>query len=251
LIALVREVSPEIAGCELTHLDRTPIDPARAASQHAAYVAALAESGCEVCWVTPAPRLPDSVFVEDTAVVLDRLAVITRPGAASRRAEVGPVAAALEALRTLGRIVNPGTLDGGDVLQVGRTLYVGETPRSNAAGIAQLRALAAPAGYEVRAVPVRGCLHLKSAVTSLDEHTLLINRDWTDPAAFREYRLVDIDRSEPFAANALALGATVIHAAEFPRTRERIRDAGFQVRAVQASELAKAEGGVTCCSLIV
>lgn len=250
-IALVREVSPQISSCELTHLDRTPIDAARAAVQHETYVAALAGVGCSVRWLPAAPELPDSVFVEDTAVVLDELAVITRPGAESRRAEVTAVAVALEEFRTVHYIRDPGTLDGGDVLQVGRILYVGQTPRTNPSGTAQLGTIVAAAGYEVRPVPVRGCLHLKSAVTALDVRILLINRDWTDPEAFRGYRLIDVDRAEPFGANALALNGTVIHASEFPRTSERIRNAGFPVRTVEASELAKAEGGVTCCSLIL
>jgi dimethylargininase len=250
LIALVREVSPEIAGCELTHLDRTPIDPARAAGQHAEYVAALAQAGCSVRWLPPAPAMPDSVFIEDTAVVLDELAVAARPGAESRRAEVEPVAVALEEFRTVHYIRHPGTLDGGDVLVAGRTVYVGETPRTNAAGIAQLREILAIAGYGVCAVPVHGCLHLKSAVTALDRETLLINRVWTEASMFGDFRLLDIDAGEPFAANALPVNGSIIYAKEFPRTRDILERSGFRVHPVPASELAKAEGGVTCCSLI-
>jgi len=250
LIALVREVSPAIASCELTHLDRSPIDPARAVSQHAEYVSVLAEAGCTVKWLEAAPYLPDSVFVEDTAIVLEELAVITRPGAESRRPETGAVAAALRSFRSLHHIVAPGTLDGGDVLRAGRTLYVGETPRTNAAGIEQLRRIVAVAGYEVRAVPVHGCLHLKSAVSALDAGTLLINRAWTEPSAFDGFRLIDVDPGEPFGGNALRVNESIIHPVEFPATGHRLRQAGFSVRPVPASELAKAEGGVTCCSLI-
>ena len=250
LIALVREVSPELASCELTHLDREPIDPARAAAQHAEYVQALTNAGCSVRWLPPTPRLPDSVFVEDTAVVLEGIAVATRPGAESRREEVVSVAATLQSFRPVRHIEPPGTLDGGDVLRVGRTLYVGETPRTNAAGIAQLRALVADQGYEVRAVPVQGCLHLKSAVTALDPDTLLINPAWADAPGFARFRLIEIDPGEPFAGNALPVNGAIIHASEFPRTRDRLQKAGFRVVPVPASELAKAEGGVTCCSLI-
>lgn len=250
LIALVREVSPEISSCELTHLERAPIDAARAASQHAEYVEALAEAGCVVKWLAPAPQLPDSVFVEDTAVVLDGLAVATRPGAESRRAEVVSVAAVLQEFRPVHHIRHPGTLDGGDVLHAGRTLYVGETPRTNASGIAQLREIVAAAGYEVRAVPVHGCLHLKSAVSWLDRDTLLINRAWTDASMFEGFRLIDVDPAEPFAGNALRVKEAIIYPKEFPKTRERLRKAGFPVRPLEASELAKAEGGVTCCSVI-
>lgn len=250
-IALVREVSPEMSSCELTHLDRTPIDAARAARQHAEYVEALVEAGCVVRWLAPAPRLPDSVFVEDTAVVLDELAVVTRPGARSRRAEVVSVAAVLQEFRPVHHIRHPGTLDGGDVLHAGRTLYVGETPRSNGSGIAQLREIVAAAGYEVRPAPVRGCLHLKSAVSFLDRETLLINRDWTDASRFSGFRLLDVDPGEPFAGNAVRVNEIIIYPKEFPRTGDRLRDAGFRLRPVEASELAKAEGGVTCCSLIL
>lgn len=250
MIALVREVSPGIAYCELSHLDRAPIDPRRATRQHNAYQLALTEAGCRLKHLPPIPEHPDGVFVEDTAVVLDELAVITRPGAESRREEVDTVRPELGRHRPLVEILAPGTLDGGDVLVTGRTLYVGTTPRSNADGIAQLAALVGPAGYAVYAAPVRGCLHLKSAVTSLGENTLLINPAWTDAAVFEKYRLIEVHPTEPFAGNALRIGGTVIHAQEFPRTRERLRQAGFRVRPVEASELAKAEGGVTCCSLI-
>ena len=248
-IALVREVSPAIARCELTHLARTPIDPERAAAQHAVYVAELAALGAHIERLPETPELPDAVFVEDTAVVLDEMAIITRPGAESRRAETASVAAALDRYRPLRYIEAPDTLDGGDVLQVGRSLFVGLTARTSAGGIAQLAGLVASAGYEVSAVPVTGCLHLKSAVSEIADRTVLINRDWVPPVAFPELRLIAIDPAEPFGANAARVGDVVIYPAEFPRTRSRLEAEGIMVRAVPASELAKAEGGVTCCSL--
>ena len=250
-VALVREVSPAIIRCELTHLARTPIDLDRARAQHAEYVIALRELGCEVEWLPPEPDLPDAVFVEDTAVVLEDFAVITRPGADSRRAELPTVVAGLGRYRPLHHITAPGTLDGGDVLVSGRVLYVGQTARTNDEGIGQLATIVTPRGYAVCAVPVRGCLHLKSAATALDERTVLINREWTEVARFAGRRLVDIDPAEPFAANTLALGGALIHAAEFPGTRAILTAGGHTVRPVPASELAKAEGGVTCCSLLV
>ena len=191
------------------------------------------------------------MFVEDTALVLEELAVITRPGAASRRPETESVAAALEPLRPLMRIGGPGTLDGGDVLVTGRSLFVGLSGRSTREGAAELARLVAPAGYQVRIVPVQGCLHLKSAVTEVGDGTLLINPAWVDPAGFAGFRLIPIDPTEAFAANALRIGDLVIHAAAFPRTAGRLRTEGFEVREVEADELAKAEGGVTCCSLLV
>lgn len=248
-IALVRDVSPALARCELTHLARTPIDAGRAAAQHAAYVAELAALGAHIERLPEAPELPDAVFVEDTAVVLDELAIITRPGAESRRAETASVAVALTRYRRLRYIEAPDTLDGGDVLQIGRSLFVGITPRTSAGGIAQLAAIVAPAGYEVTTVPVTGCLHLKSAVSEITDRTLLINREWVPAEAFAPLRLIAVDSGEPFAANAVRVGDVVIYPAEFPRTRARMETEGIVVHAIPASELAKAEGGVTCCSL--
>ena len=250
-LALVREVSPRIVECELTHLDRTPIDLERARAQHARYVATLESLGCRIVPLPPLPENPDGVFVEDTVVVLEGLAVIARPGAASRRGETASVEAALRPHRAIARIEAPGTLDGGDVLRTGTTLYVGVTARTDAAGASALARAVASAGYVVKPVPVTGCLHLKSAVTEIAERTLLINPAWVSPDHFPDHRLVTVDPAEPFAANALRIGAAVIHAAEFGRTRDRLRAAGVEVRPVEASELAKAEGGVTCCSVLL
>jgi dimethylargininase len=142
-------------------------------------------------------------------------------------------------------------LDGGDVLRVGRRVFVGASTRTNRVGRAQLRALLEPLGYAVEDVPVRGCLHLKSAATEVGPDTILINPAWVDPAAFDGLVRVEIAPEEPFAANALRVGNTVIHPEAFPRTRERLGKQGIDVRAVDVSELAKAEGGVTCCALLV
>lgn len=250
-LALTRAVSPTLADCELTHLDRTPIDVVRAEAQHAAYEAALRGLGCEVQRVPAAPDNPDAVFIEDTAVVLDELAVITRPGAESRRTEVEPVAAALAPLRPLHRIEAPGTLDGGDVLVVGSAIYVGRTRRTNDDGIAQLRAAVAPHGYRVIAVEVTGCLHLKSAATALDHDTVLCNPAWVDPAAFSPKAAALVADDEPNAANVVRVGERLLAAAAYPRTNEMLRGRGYSVVTVPADELAKAEGAVTCCSLVV
>lgn len=250
-LALTRAVSPTLADCELTHLDRTPIDVARAETQHAAYEEALRALGCEVRRVPAAPENPDAVFIEDTAVVLDELAIITRPGAESRRTEVEPVAAALAALRPLQRIEAPGTLDGGDVLVVGSSIFVGRTPRTNDDGIAQLRAAVAPFGYRVIPVDVTGCLHLKSAVTALDHDTVLCNPAWVDPSAFAPKAAALVADDEPSAANVVRVGERLLAASAYPRTNEMLKRRGYSVVTVPADELAKAEGAVTCCSLIV
>ena len=250
-IALTREVGPALARCELTHVAREPIDVDRARAQHLAYEDVLRSLGCEVRRLPPEPEMPDAVFVEDTAVVFDELAVITRPGAASRRGEVRSVAAALASYRTLHVLEEPATLDGGDVLVVGRSVFVGLSTRTNEDGVAQLAAVLAPHGYSVSALPVRSCLHLKSAVTRVGPATVLLNPDWADASAFPAFERIEVDPAEPWAANALAVGRSVLHPVTFPRTRERLVRAGLDVRGVDLSELAKAEGAVTCCSLVL
>lgn len=249
-IAITRGVSATINDCELTHATRTPIDVALAREQHAAYESALASRGCEIRRIPADDRYPDAVFIEDTAIVLDELAVITRPGAESRRGERDAVAVALAEYRTLVRIEAPATIDGGDVLQLDDVLYVGRTPRTNGEGITQLRELLAPYGYRVVAVNVDGCLHLKSAVTRVGVDALLMNRRWVSPSNFDGLRIIDVDHVEPSAANGLRIGNRVIFSEEFPRTLRKLEAAGIDVIAVPAGELAKAEGGVTCCSLL-
>jgi dimethylargininase len=251
MIALVRPVSPSINCCELTHVGRVPIDLDLARAQHDAYVKALAELGCEIEWLPEAADLPDSVFVEDTAIVLDEIAVITRPGAPSRRAETTAVEQALRRHRPLATLESPATLDGGDVLRVGREIFVGMSGRSNEAAVEQLRYIVGEFGYEVVPVPVRGCLHLKSAVTQVAADTLLLNPAWLPDEAFGRFERVEVHASEPMAANGLLVGDTLVYPSVFPRTRERLETLGIPTRVVDVSELAKAEGAVTCCSLIV
>lgn len=250
LIALTRAVPPAIEACELTHLAREPIDVERAAAQHAAYEEALRRLGCRVQRLAPAPDMPDSVFVEDMAVVTDECAVITRPGARSRRGETSSVAEALAVYRPLCTIEPPGTLDGGDVLRLGRRLLVGMGSRSNEEGARQLEAALAPFGYSVARVTTRGCLHLKTAATSLGDGVVLVNPEWVDAAALGSEEAVEIDPGEPFAANVLRIGGTVLAAASAPRTRARLAQRGLRVQAIDASELAKAEGGLTCGSIV-
>lgn len=250
LTALTREISPCLAQCELSHVDRCRIDVDLAFQQHAAYRACLERFGCAVTTLTADPDLPDCVFVEDTSVVLDEAAIITRPGAPSRRGEIDAIRQALVRYRPLHCVEPPGTLDGGDVLRVGQTLYVGITARTNEGGIGQLQRHAGPYGYTVRPVPVSGCLHLKSACTSIGEDALLINPGWVDAAEFTGLELLIVHPDEPGAANALRVGGTVVCAAAFPRTRQLLEDRGFTVATVDNSELAKAEGGLTCCSLL-
>jgi dimethylargininase len=250
LQAITRAVSPSIGRCELTHIARASINFDLACLQHQRYVQCLKSLGCETHCLPAQPELPDSVFVEDTCVVLDELAVMTRPGAESRRPEISAVAVAIKQFRELCFIQPPGTLDGGDVLRIGRRLFAGRSTRTNDAGIDQLRQFTSPCGYTVTTVPIAGCLHLKSAVSTVGENTVLANRPWVKTEAIGDVQLIDVDPNEPMAANALLVGQGVIFPAEFPATRRRLEAAGVHVVAVEMSELAKAEGGVTCCSLV-
>ena len=250
-LALTREVSRSIVDCQLTHLDRVPIDLERARVQHDTYERALRELGCRVERLPALHDHPDAVFVEDVAIVLDRIAILTRPGATSRRGEVESVAVRLGTLRPLARIRAPATLDGGDVLVARDTVFVGRSSRTNDDGVRQLREAVAPFDLEVVAIPVRKVLHLKSAVTAVGPETLVLDPSAVDPARFPGFRSIAVDPSEPGAANALRIGDRVILPEEYPRTRARLEQAGIQVVTVPASELARAEGGVTCCSLIV
>jgi len=249
-LAITRHVSPRLAECELTCIDAEPIDLERARAQHAAYVRVLRDLGCEVIELPAEPDLPDSVFVEDAAVVLPEVAVITRPGTDSRKPETASIATALAPFRPLRVVQPPATLDGGDVLVMGKAIYVGLSTRSDAQAVEQLQSLLGPFGYAVTGLPLRGCLHLKSAVTRVDDETVLINPDWVDAAAFAGYGRIVVDPAEPHAANGLLVKGRVVFAEAFPRTRERLERHGCAVVAVALDELAKAEGAVTCCSLV-
>lgn len=249
MIAVTRDVSRAIADAELTHLDRVPIDYERARAQHREFRRALAAAGCDVIELPAGDGLPDCVFIEDTAVVLDDVAVVTRPGAESRRAETAAVAELLAKHRPLVRIEAPATIDGGDVLVLGGRIFAGLSSRTNDAALGQLRDRT---GREVVPVRVGGALHLKTAVTPVSGDTLLVNREWVDVAPFAGWNLIDVDPDEPFAANALYVNGSVIYPRDFPRTRARLeKTLGVPLVAVDAGELAKAEGGVTCCCLLI
>jgi dimethylargininase len=251
VIAITREVSPRFAECELTHIERTPIDLRMASAQHHAYVNALKKLSCEVIELPPEENLPDSVFVEDTAFILPEVAVITRPGADSRKPETESIIRALAPHIELVYVREPATVDGGDVLVLGKNIYIGLSTRSNQEAIDQLNDLLGKYGYTVSGVQLRDCLHLKSAVTRVDGKTLLINKNWVDPSRFEDFDLIEVDPSEPFAANCLPVGGAIIFPARFPKTRAKLEERGYPVTTVDVSELAKAEGAVTCCSLII
>ncbi len=249
-VAVTREVSASIGRCELTHLARVPIDVDLARVQHGAYERALADAGYLVERLPAADDVPDCVFIEDIAIVVDGLAVITRPGAESRRAEIPVVAGALRRHRPLATIEAPGVVDGGDVLTIGARVYVGISTRTNREGAAQLRRLLAPHGYAVQEVTVRGCLHLKSAVTAVSDDAIVANPAWLPADAFDGFERIDVDPAEPMAANVVRLADRLIVASSHARTADRLAARGYRIVPVDASELAKAEGALTCCSLL-
>src|SRR5438876_7722521 len=249
--ALTREVSPALGACELTHLSRVPIDVELARAQHRQYEQALCDAGYRVQRLGASEEMPDSVFVEDIAVVFDEIAIMTRPGAESRRVETPAIADVLRLHRPLHVIEAPGTMDGGDVLVAGRQVFVGLSTRTNDEAAAQLRSALEPFGYAVRTVIVRGCLHLKSAATALAADVVLLNPEWIAPSIFGGFSIVEIDPEEPAAANALRLDDRILFPASFPRTAARIERRGFRLSFVDATEVAKVEGAVPCCSLIV
>jgi len=250
MIAITRPVSASINQCELTHVNRELIDIERARQQHAAYERSLEAAGCTIVRLEEADDLPDSVFVEDTAIIFDEVALVTRPGAVSRRAETPPVAELLRRYRPVREIEAPATVDGGDVLVAGRTVFIGRSRRTNDAAVSQVVQLLKPHGYVIHAVAVTGCLHLKSAVTALADDRLLINPAWVSRESFPGIDLIEIDPREQSAANVLRIGRELIYADRFPRTRERLERLGFVVYGLQLDELVKAEAAVTCCSLI-
>ncbi len=248
--ALIRPVSPNMAACELTHLERQPIDVELAVRQHAEYAKALTELGCELLWAEAAPELPDSVFVEDCAIVLDELAIITRPGAESRRAETAGVEEVLRKYRQLHHITEPGILDGGDVLVLGKEIFVGLSSRSNEQAVRQMQRILSPYGYSLRGVSVNGCLHLKSAITQVSEDTVLLNPAMIERQIFSHFKQIETHPEEPFAANALLVNDTLICSLEFPRTALLLAKVCLDILLVYNSEVVKAEGGVSCCSVI-
>jgi dimethylargininase len=248
MLAIVRPPSPQLADGLVTHIDRLPVDVGAARRQWQAYVDVLAGNGWQVIEAPSADSCPDGVFVEDTAVVFGDLAVCTRPGAPSRRAEVDTIEPLLAAAGLhVHRIIAPGTLDGGDVLKVGRTAYVGRGARTNDDGIHQLRRLLAPAGWEVVAVPLSKVLHLKSAVAALPDGTIV---GWppalNDVSVFPSFLAVP----EEAGAHVVDLGSRrLLIDANAVASQQVLRGRGYVPVPVDIGEFVKLEGCVTCLSV--
>ena len=249
--AIVRQPGSDLSACELSYQQREPVDAQRLASQHAAYVAALRSAGLNVIILPALADFPDGVYVEDVAIVLDEVAILTRPGALSRRGEVEPMAEVLEPLRTCISMQEPSTLDGGDVCLHDGVLYVGQGARTNHAGLKELAHLVLEHGYRVKAVEVGDCLHLKSALSSLPDGRILVNRDWLNLSRVEHSGIIEAHPSEPCGANVLAVGEHLICSSAYPRTNERLSEEGFDLMEVDLSEVHKMEAAVTCPSLIL
>jgi dimethylargininase len=250
LTALTRQVSPNIGDCLLENLPRQEIDAAKAARQHDQYEACLRDLGIKIVRVPDAPECPDGVFVEDPAVALDEVAVILPMGTETRRKEVASVVETLSRFRPLIHLKPPAMLEGGDVMRIGKTLFVGISVRSNQEGIEGFAAAVAPFGYTVKPVRVNGCMHLKSGCCYAGAGTVVANREWVDISPFREFCVIDVPADERWAADVLAIGDTVLMPFCFPGTRRLLEQRGFQVKTLDVSELMKAEAAVTCMSII-
>jgi dimethylargininase len=250
LVAIAHVPSPHLEGGERTYVGHEPIDVGRAAAQHRAYCDALRSCGAEVVTLDLYRQHPDCVFVEDTALVLDEVAVMMSMGAPSRRGEAAGIEPALREFRDIERVRLPATIDGGDVVRAGRDLYVGASPRTNAEGIDALRTIVRPFGYTVTAVPVRECLHLKTACSALPDGRFLVNSRWIDTSPLPRGSTVDVPADEPWAGDVLAIDSTIVASDAFPRTLDLLTRHSERVVPVTVSEFAKAEGGVTCMSLV-
>lgn len=249
-VVLTRQPAASIPTFEVTFVERQLPDVLLAAQQHAGYCEHLRSLGYQVTVLDAVPELPDSIFVEDTAVLFPELAVLTRPGASSRQPEVALIAETVATLKPVVQLTAPATLEGGDVLRIGRKVFVGQTTRTNTEGICQLTEHLAPHGYQVIPVPVHGCLHLKTGVTALDDTTLLVNTAWLDTAPFAGFKVIAVEEGEPWAANVLCLGDHIVMNAASPKTLRTVLALGFTASAVDISEFMKMEAGLTCMSLI-
>jgi dimethylargininase len=249
MIAITKVPSAAMNQCELTYVQREPINVETARSQHTAYCRQLESLGCDVVVLPADDKLADCAFVEDAAIVLDEIAIICQPHS-TRMAELPSITEELAKHRSLKCISPPGKIEGGDVLLVGKTILVGLSARTNDDGFSQLKKLTAGLGYQTIGVPVNGCLHLKTACTALDDKTLLVNLDWMDEGALGDFDLVSVPATEPFAANILRIGNSIILPDSVPVTTGLLNSKGYIATTLCISEIQKAEAGLTCLSLI-
>jgi dimethylargininase len=248
-IAITRNISSSISNCELTFLSRQKIDISKAIEQHLTYKACLTQLGAQVITLPTEPQFPDEVFIEDTAIVVDELAVITRMGTPTRRLETRAVSEFLVKYRPLKYIISPSTIEGGDVIRTDRTLYVGISGRTNEHGVMVLRNILAPYDYRVIAVHVNGCRHLSTGCSYIDHKTMLANTSWVDTSQMAELEVIEAPKTEPWAANVVKMGEVILMPNCFPQTQRLIEDRGFRVKTLDISEFQKAEGGLSSLSI--
>lgn len=252
VVAITHVPSPRMNDALRTFIDIEAIDLELARTQHEGYRAMLERAGARVVVLDGNLAHADAVFVEDTAIVLDELAIITSMGAPSRRKEPRAIEPELRRHRSeVLHLALPATIDGGDVLRVGRTLFVGSSARYNPAGYAALAEATRRFGYEVRSVRIEGCLHLKTACTALPDGRLLVNPRWMDARDLSGFTQVPVPEEEPDGANVALVGERVLMGSTHPRTIELVLSLGFDVDSTDLSEFAKAEGCVTCLSILV
>jgi dimethylargininase len=251
LVAITHVPSPNMQGCITTYIDSTAIDLDLARRQHAGYCAVLEECGVDIVTLNSNVVMPDSVFVEDAAVALDEIAVVGVMGALSRRGESAAVEAQLRKWRLIHRIELPATLDGGDVLRIGKTILIGFSSRTNEEGVTAFKQVTESLGYRVIVVPVTGCLHLKSACCALPDGSLVVNRRWIDSRAIAGFETLDVPEEEPWGANVTLVRSSVVMPASNARVGEMIARRGFAVHGVDLSEFQKAEGSASCLSILL
>lgn len=250
LMAITHLPSPNLQNCELTFLESEAINIEKANEQHKNYRAMLERCGAKIIILNENIVLPDSVFVEDPIIVFDEVAVLTSMGVVSRRTESEYMEKIFSKYRKIERIFLPAKIEGGDVLHVGKKIFVGESARTNFEGIQALEAIIKPFGYEVIPVKVTGCLHLKTGATALDDKIVLINSSWVDATAFVGFEKIEIPSDEPFGANVLKMGEIICMNEAFPKSIALVKSLGYKVDSVNISEFVKAEAGLTCMSVL-
>jgi dimethylargininase len=246
LTVITHKPSPALQNCELTFLESQEINYELALQQHQQYCQMLKNCGAKIIEIADNLDLPDSVFVEDPIIVFNEVAVLTSMGVASRRAESATLERLFKRYREIERISLPAKIEGGDVLKIGRQVFVGESPRTNRTGILALADIIEPFGYKVIPVSVKGCLHLKTGCTALDNETVLINSEWIDCEPFHYFKRVETLPEEPFGANVLRLNDHVCMNGAFPKTLDLVTSLGYSISAVNISEFVKMEAGLTC-----
>lgn len=250
LMALTRAVSPALGNCELTFREREPIDADEAVKQHEAYCDLLRRCGVTVITLPASASHPDCCFVEDAAIVVDELAIIAGMGVASRCGELPVIVTALAEYRELVHIGPRAKLEGGDVIRIGKNIFVGLSMRSDTAGVAELRRILQPFGYQITPVRTRGSLHLTTACGIVNDETLLVNPHWIDIEPLKHFNLLHTPDDEPWSANTVRIGDTVCLEQGAPRTLELVSKVHSQIETLAISEFRKAEGSLSCLSLL-